>query len=76
MSSGASWYPGHMTRAEQFAAFLALAATVIGAAFWLGSTMATKDDVAEIRRVMDTNMRELRTYIVDHLDGHPARAPD
>lgn len=39
--------------------------TVIGAAFWLGSTMATRAD-------LDANMREIRAYIVDHLDGHPA----
>ena len=59
-----------MTRFEQWVAFAALAATVVGAAFWLGSTMATKSDVDGIRRAMDENMRELRTYIVDHLDGH------
>ena len=60
-----------MTRAEQWLAVAALAATIIGAAFWLGSAMATKSDVDALRQTMDSNMREIRTYIVEHIDGHP-----
>ena len=60
-----------MTRTEEWVAFGTLALTIIGAVFWLGSNMATESDVDAVRRAMDENMREIRTYIVDHLDGHP-----
>lgn len=60
---------------------VAVILTVIGATWWLGSTLATKDDLAvirqEIRQEMqemrersEAQMQELRGYIVDHLDGH------
>ena len=60
--------------------FGALVLTVIGAAFYLGSTMATEDDVAglrqelrELRERAEAQMQELRSHLVDHLDGHPTR---
>ena len=66
-----------MTRAEQWIAFAALAATVLGAAFYIGSMMATEADVAGLRQEMremlersEAQMQELRGYLVDHLDGH------
>lgn len=66
-----------MTRTEQWIAFAALAATVLGAAFYLGSMMATEADVAGLRQEMremlersEAQMQELRGYLVDHLDGH------
>ena len=56
---------------------VAVILTVIGATWWLGSTLATKDDLAAIRQEMremrersEAQMQELRGYIVDHLDGH------
>ena len=66
-----------VTRTEQWIAFAALAATVLGAAFYLGSMMATEADVAGLRQEMremlersEAQMQELRGYLVDHLDGH------
>ena len=66
-----------MTRTEQWIAFAALAATVIGAAFYIGSMMATEADVTGLRQEMremiersEAQMQELRGYLVDHLDGH------
>ncbi|MCY4633227.1 MAG: hypothetical protein OXG04_01750 [Acidobacteria bacterium] len=70
-----------MTRTEQWIAFvlsaMAVILTVIGAAFCLGSMMATEADVAGLREEMremiersEAQMRELRGYLVDHLDGH------
>ena len=66
-----------MTRTEQWIAFAALAATVIGTAFYIGSMMATEADVAGLRQEMremiersEAQMQELRGYLVDHLDGH------
>ena len=57
--------------------FVALVLTVIGAAFHLGSTMATEDDVAGLRQEMremrersEAQMQALRGHLVDHLDGH------
>ncbi len=57
--------------------FVALVLTVIGAAFYLGSAMATEDDVAGLREEMremreqsEAQMRELRGHLVEHLDGH------
>ena len=41
-----------MTRVEQWIAFAALAATVLGAAFYIGSMMATEADVAGLRQEM------------------------
>ena len=63
--------------------------TVIGAAWWTGRQMATREDLAALRQEMTdahaemtaehalirneiaSQMRELRGYIVDHLEGHP-----
>ena len=45
-----------MTRKEGWIAFAALVFTVIGAAFYLGSMMATEADVAGLRQ----EMREMR----------------
>ncbi|MCY4634007.1 MAG: hypothetical protein OXG04_05780 [Acidobacteria bacterium] len=70
-----------MTRTEQWIAFavsaMAVILTVIGAAFYLGSMMATEADVAGLREEMremiersEAQMQELRGYLVDHLDGH------
>ena len=70
-----------MTRTEQWIAFAvsatAVILTVIGAAFYLGSRMATEDDIAGLREEMremlersEAQMQELRGYLVDHLDGH------
>lgn len=77
-----NFYNTAVTRTEELIAFAAIALTIIGAAFYLGSTMATERDVdavrsamdanmREIRATMDANMREIREAIVDHLDGHP-----
>ena len=75
----------NMTRKEFWIAVATLAATVIGAAFYLGSAMATTTaDVAAVRRDIaelqgqvqemrersEAQMQELRGYLVDHLDGH------
>ena len=64
-------------RIEGWVTFVALVLTVIGAAFYLGSTMATEDDVAGLRQEMremrersEAQMQELRGHLVDHLDGH------
>ena len=66
-----------MSRKEGWIAFATLVATVIGAAFYLGSMMATEDDVMGLRQEMremiersEAQMQELRGYLVDHLDGH------
>ncbi len=70
-----------MTRTEQWIAFavsaMAVILTVIGAAFYLESMMATEADVAGLREEMremiersEAQMQELRGYLVDHLDGH------
>lgn len=75
-------YNSGVTRTEELIAFAAIALSIIGAAFYLGSTMATERDVdavrsamdanmREIRATMDANMREIREALVDHLDGHP-----
>ena len=45
--------------------------SILGATWYLSATMATKADVAEIRREMNEHMRELRQYLMDHVDGHP-----
>jgi hypothetical protein len=70
-----------VTRTEQWIAFAvsatAVILTVIGAAFYLGSMMATEADVTSLRQEMremiersEAQMQELRGYLVDHLDGH------
>ncbi len=74
-------------RKTEWMAFATLMFTIIGAAvgvaWWTGARMATKEDVAlfrqelrqEIRALrehVDAQMAELRGYLVDHLDGHPA----
>ena len=66
-----------VTRIEGWITFVALVLTVIGAAFYLGSTMATEDDVAGLRQEMremgersEAQMQELRGHFVDHIDGH------
>ena len=67
-----------MTRIEASLALAAVLLTIVGAAFWTGSNMATREamdgNMREIRATMDGNMREIRVYIVDHLDGHPPGA--
>ena len=84
-TGGWTIYYSGMTRFEEWIAFCALALTIVGAIFWLGSSMATESDVdalrremdgnmREIRATMDSNMREIRAYIVDHMDGHPPGA--
>ena len=52
--------------------------SILSATWYLSATMATKADVAEIRREMNEHMRdfrgemrELRQYLMDHVDGHP-----
>ena len=52
--------------------------SILSATWYLSATMATKADVAEIRREMNehmrdfrSEMRELRQYLMDHVDGHP-----
>ena len=48
--------------------------SILGATWYLSAamaTMATKADIAEIRREMNEHMRELRQYLMDHVDGHP-----
>ena len=64
-------------RTEGWITFVALVLTVIGAAFYLGSTMATEDDVEGLRQEMremrersEAQLQELRGHLVDHLDGH------
>ena len=52
-----------MTRVEQWIAFAALAATVIGAAFWIGATMATAADVDAIRRTLADDREALEGEI-------------
>ena len=56
-----------VTRKEGWSAFIALVMTVIGAAFYLGSMMATEADVAglrqeigEMRERSEAQMQELR----------------
>ncbi|MDE0456099.1 MAG: hypothetical protein OXI15_02290 [Chromatiales bacterium] len=72
------------TDRQTWIAALAVILTVIGAAWWTGRQMATREDlareiaqvradIADGRRSADEQMRELRGYIVQHLDGH---APD
>ena len=58
-------------------AVLSIIATILGATWWLGSNVATKADVAaihaemrEMREWSEAEMREIRGYFVDHLDGH------
>ena len=65
-------------RAEFWIAAAGLFLTIIGAAWWAGSTLATKEDINAIREELredrqrsDAQMEELRGYIVGHLDGHP-----
>ena len=65
-------------RAELWIAAAGLFLTIIGAAWWAGSTLATKEDINAIREELredrqrsDAQMEELRGYIVGHLDGHP-----
>jgi hypothetical protein len=52
--------------------------TIIGATWWLGTNLATKTDISDIRLELrqdrqrsEAQMEELRGYIVGHLDGHP-----
>ena len=68
------------TERQTWIAALAVILTVIGAAWWTGRQMATREDLAAVRQKltnfrgeMQAQMRELRGYIVQHLDGH---APD
>ena len=74
---------------------LTIVVTVIGATWYLGSTMATEADIAELRQAaedgateadiaemrqeirsvgerLDAQMEEIRNYLVDHFNGHPA----
>lgn len=66
---------------------LTIVVTVVGATWYLGSTMATEDDITALRREMreeireeirgvgdrlEAQMEEIRNYLVDHFDGHPA----
>ena len=57
---------------------LSVVFTGLGVTWYLASTMATKADIAEVRdsvdglrREMNEHMRELRQYLMDHVDGHP-----
>lgn len=57
---------------------LTIVVTVIGATWYLGSTMATESDIADLRQEirgvgerLDAQMEEIRNYLVDHFDGHP-----
>ena len=61
---------------------LTIVVTVVGATWYLGSTMATEDDITALRREMreeirgvgdrlEAQMEEIRGYLVDHFDGHP-----
>ena len=68
----------HAVRKTEWIAFATLMFTIIGAAWWTGARMATKDDLAVLRLEMqtlrehvDAQMAELRGYLVDHLNGHP-----
>ena len=68
------------TERQTWIAALAVILTVIGAAWWTGRQMATREDLAAVRQEltnfrgeMQAQMQELRGYIVQHLDGH---APD
>ena len=52
--------------------------SILSATWYLSATMATKADITEIRREMNehmrdfrNDMRELRQYLMDHVDGHP-----
>ena len=61
-------------------AFGTLMATIIGASWWQGARTATKADSAAVRQEIqqlrahvDDQMREIRGYIIDHLDGHAAQ---
>ena len=69
-------------RKTEWIAFATLMLTVIGAGWWIGARMATKEDLAVLREAMrleiqtlrehvDAQMAELRGYLVDHLNGHP-----
>ena len=72
----------HGMRKTEWIAFATLMLTVIGAAWWTGARMATKEDLAVLRQGIrleiqtlrehvDAQMAELRGYLVDHLNGHP-----
>lgn len=65
-------------RKTEWIAFATLMLTIIGAAWWTGARMATKEDLAVLRQEIqtlrehvDAQMAELRGYFIDHLDGHP-----
>ncbi len=69
-------------RKTEWIAFATLLLTVIGAAWWTGARMATKEDLAVLRQEIrleirtlrehvDAQRAELRGYLVDHLNGHP-----
>ena len=69
-------------RKTEWIAFATLMVTIIGAAWWTGARMATKEDLAVLRQEMrleihalrehvDAQMAELRGYLMDHLNGHP-----
>ena len=65
-------------RKTEWIAFATLMLTVIGAAWWTGARMATKEDLAvlryeiqTLREHVDAQMAELRGYLIDHLNGHP-----
>ena len=72
----------HGMRKTEWIAFATLMLTIIGAAWWTGARMATKEDLAVLRQEIrqeirtlrehvDAQMAELRGYLIDHLDGHP-----
>ena len=88
-TGGWTIYNSGMTRIEAGLSLAAVLLTIVGAAFWIGSNMATREamdgnmreiratmdgNMREIRATMDGNMREIRAYIVDHMDGHPPGA--
>ena len=63
-----------MTRREQRIALAGLLFTIIGATWYLGSTLASEADVREavngVERRLASQIAELRGYLVDHLDDH------
>ena len=72
----------HGMRKTEWIAFATLMLTIIGAAWWTGARMATKEDLAVLRQEIrqeiralrehvDAQMAELRGYLIDNLDGHP-----
>ena len=65
-----------MTRPELIVAFLTLAVTVIGAAFWLGATMATETDVAEFRDDMSALREGLNRMVAESILHDPGRDID